>query len=431
MNSPDTNRADQADRSDAAPANTSTPHNTDDERSEGASHRRTRRYALPLALACIAAALLTIGVVPRLSARTELSDQVAAQRSLAVSIVMPTHAPAQHDLLLPASVMPYADASIYARTSGYVQHWYADIGTRVKAGQTLAVIETPELDAQLRQAHADAATAQANYTYAKTTAQRWQEMLQTQSVAPQDADAKTSDMQAKAAILASAQANVARLNELVSYEKVTAPFDGVVTARNVDVGALVTAGGTPGLATPPGELFHVEQTGTLRVFIDVPQDEASQVRAGTPVYLSTQQYPGRHFTAHVVRSADAIDPASRTLRVEVDVDNQDGALLPGAYAQVHLQVTEAHPLLNLPVSALLFRPDGVTIATVGANNTVQLKTVTIGRDFGTYVEIATGLADTDRVIDNPGDAIVAGEPVSIASNVPVQTAAASHAAAQR
>jgi RND family efflux transporter MFP subunit len=238
-------------------------------------------------------------------------------------------------------------------------------------------------------------------------------------------------MQAKAAILSSAQANVARLSELVSYEKVSAPFDGVVTARNVDVGALVTAGGTPGLATPPGELFHVEQTGTLRVFVDVPQDEASQVSAGTPVYLSTQQYPGRRFTAHVARSADAIDPSSRTLRVEVDVDNRDGALLPGAYAQVHLQVTQQHPLLELPVSALLFRPDGVTIATVGADDKVQLKTVTIGRDFGTYVEIATGVSNSDRVINNPGDAIVAGEPVQIATGAPNQVAAASHTAPQR
>jgi membrane fusion protein, multidrug efflux system len=301
----------------------------------------------------------------------------------------------------------------------------------VKAGQTLAVIETPELDAELRQARADVATAQANYAFAKTTAQRWQDMLRTQSVAPQDADAKTSDMQAKATMLASAQANVARLTELVSYEKVSAPFDGVVTARNVDVGALVTAGGTPGLATPPGQLFHIEQTSTLRVFVDIPQDEASQVSAGTPVYLTTQQYPGRQFVAHVVRSSDAIDPASRTLRVEVDVDNRDGALLPGAYAQVHLQVTQRHPMLELPVSALLFRPDGVTIATVGDDHKVQLKTITIGRDFGTYVEVATGLSSTDRVIDNPGDAIVAGEPVQITSAAPAQVAAASHAAPQR
>jgi membrane fusion protein (multidrug efflux system) len=378
---------------------------------------RRRNYA-PLWLGGLAAVLLVVGVVPRLEAKRALTDQAVAQRALPVSVVTPKPAPASSELLLPGSVMPYADASIYARTSGYVVHWYTDIGAKVKTGDTLAVIETPELDAQLRQAKADEATAQANYSYANTTAKRWQELLQTQSVAQQDADMKTSDMEAKRAILASAQANAARLSELVSYEKVTAPFDGVVTARNVDVGALVTAGGTPGLAAMPGELFHVEETRTLRVYIDVPQNDASEVSAGTPVYLTTQQYPGRHFDAKVARSTDAIDPVSRTLRVEVDVDNQDGALLPGAYAQVHLQLDSAHPALELPVSALLFRPNGVTVAVAGPGDKVQLKTVTIGRDFGTYVEVATGLAKTDRVIDNPGDAIVTGEPVSIEATAP-------------
>ncbi|MFC0401889.1 efflux RND transporter periplasmic adaptor subunit [Paraburkholderia rhizosphaerae] len=377
-----------------------------------------RRYHALLALGGLAAVLLAIGVMPRLEAKRALTDQVAAQRALPVSIVTPKPAPASSELLLPGSVMPYADASIYARTSGYVTHWYTDIGAKVKAGETLAVIETPELDAQLRQARADEATAQANYAYANTTAQRWHELLKTQSVAPQDADAKTSDMEAKRSILASAQANVARLSELVSYEKVTAPFDGVVTARNVDIGSLVTAGGAPGLATMPGELFHVEQTSTLRVYIDVPQNDASEVKPGTSVYLTTQQYPGRRFDAKVARSADAIDPVSRTLRVEVDVDNAGGALLPGAYAQVHLQLDSANPALELPVSALLFRPDGVTVALAGADNTVQLKTVTIGRDFGTYVEIATGLTTTDRVINNPGDSIVTGEPITVEAPAP-------------
>ncbi len=376
---------------------------------------RPARWRVPLALAGLAAVLLAAGLIPRLHASHALTSQVAAQRALNVAVVKPTFAPASQELLLPGSVMPYADASIYARTSGYVLHWNTDIGAKVKAGETLAVIETPELDAQLRQARADEATAQANSDYANVTAQRWQQMLQTQSVSQQDTDTKVSDMQAKRAILASAQANVARLSELVSYEKVTAPFDGVVTARNVDVGALVTAGGTPGLAAMPGELFHVEQTDTLRVFVNVPQDDASYVTAGTQVYLTTQQYPGRRFPAKVARSADAIDPVSRTLRVEIDVDNRDGVLLPGAYAQAHLQMQTAHPALDLPVSALLFRPDGVTVALVGRDDKVQLKRVTIGRDFGTYVEIATGLSNADRIIDNPGDAIVDGESVKISA----------------
>ncbi|MFM0569630.1 efflux RND transporter periplasmic adaptor subunit [Paraburkholderia caledonica] len=381
----------------------------------GAPPGKRRALLLPGALLTIAAALLAIGIVPRLHASTELSQQVAAQRETIVDAVPPKPAPASQELLLPGSVMPYADASIYARTSGYVRHWYADIGTKVRAGQTLADIETPELDAQLQQARADVATAKANYAFADSTARRWQTMLQTQSVSQQDADSKTSDSAAKLAALASAQANVARLSELVSYEKVTAPFDGVVTVRNVDVGALVTSGGSPGLASAPGELFHVEQTDRLRVYVNVPQDDAGSVTAGTQVYLTTQQYPGRSFAATVARSADAIDSVSRTLRVEIDVDNRDGALLPGAYAQVHLALRAQHPALELPVSALLFRPDGVTVAVIGQDGRAHLRKVTIGRDFGTYVEIATGVTSTDQVIDNPGDALADGQPVRVAA----------------
>ncbi|SAL66021.1 RND family efflux transporter MFP subunit [Caballeronia terrestris] len=366
------------------------------------------RRRLPIALAGIAAALLIVGIVPRLRASAALTAQVAAQRAPVVDVISPGHAPASRELLLPGAVMPYAEASVYARTSGYIRRWSADIGTHVTAGQVLAIIETPELDAQLQQARADAATALANYNYATSTSQRWQQMLQTQSVAQQDADTKTADMQAKRAILASAQANVARLAEMVSYEKVTAPFDGVVTVRNVDVGALVTAGGTPGLATPANELFHIAQADVLRTVTDIPQDDASFITTGTSVYLTTQQYPGRRFPARVARSSDVIDPSSRTMRVEVDVDNRNGALRAGAYVQVHLALDTAHPALELPVSALLFRPKGVTVAVVGNDSKVALKSVTIGRDFGTYVEIATGLNASDRVIDNPGDAITAG-----------------------
>ncbi|MBR8156999.1 efflux RND transporter periplasmic adaptor subunit, partial [Burkholderia cenocepacia] len=374
-----------------------------------------RKLAVPLAAVALAAALLALGIVPRIDARAAQRAQVAAQQALPVSVIVPGAAPADQTLTLPGSVAPYADASIYARTSGYIAHWSVDLGTHVKAGQTLAQISAPDLDAQLRQARADEASAQANYDYAKSTAQRWQDMLKTQSVSQQDTDTKVADMNAKRAMLASAQANVAHLAELVSYESVTAPFDGVITARNVDVGTLVTAGGTPGSPGLSGELFHLEQTDTLRVFVDVPQDSATGVSTGTSVYLTTPQYPGRRFAAHVARSAGAIDPVTRTLRVEIDVDNRDGALMPGAYAQAHLVLPSAAPALDLPVSALLFRPNGVTVATVGANGQTALKTVQIGRDFGTRVEIVAGLAATDRVIDNPGDAITAGKAVKIVS----------------
>ncbi len=385
-------------------------------------HPTRRHLKLSIGLACIVAALLAVGIVPRLAASRALTKQVDAQRDPTVELISPRLAPTSQELLLPGSVTPYADASIYARTSGYIRRWYTDIGARVKAGQTLADIETPELNAQLKQARADEAAAQANYDYAASTAKRWQTMLQTQSVSQQDAETKTSDMQAKRAALEAAQANVARLSELVSYEKVTAPFDGVITARNVDIGTLVTAGGSPGLAGNPGELFHIEQTGKLRIFVNVPQNDAAYVSTGTQVSLTTQQYPGRRFAATVARSADAIDPVSRTLRVEIDVDNSNGALMPGAYAQAHLALQTTHPALELPVSALLFRPDAVTVAVVGSDNKVRLQQVTIGRDFGTYVEVATGVTQGDRVIDNPGDAIVDGEAVRIAST-PASTAA--------
>ncbi|KVW84744.1 efflux RND transporter periplasmic adaptor subunit [Burkholderia cepacia] len=398
-----------------------------DTASDAPPSRRGRRLAVPLAALALAAALLAAGIVPRIDARAAQRVQVAAQQALPVSVIRPGAAPADQTLTLPGAVMPYAEASIYARTSGYIAHWSADIGTHVKAGQTLAQITAPDLDAQLRQAHADTSTAQANYDYAKSTAQRWQEMLKTQSVSQQDTDTKVADMNAKRAMLASAQANAAHLNELVSYESVTAPFDGVITARNVDVGTLVTAGGTPGSPGLSGELFHLEQTDTLRVFVDVPQDSAAGVSAGTPVYLTTQQYPGRRFAARVARSAGAIDPVTRTLRVEIDVDNHDGALMPGAYAQAHLLVASAAPAFELPVSALLFRPNGVTVATVAANGTTALKTVQIGRDFGTHVEIVAGLAATDRVIDNPGDSIADGETVKIVAVEPGAAQAAARA----
>jgi membrane fusion protein (multidrug efflux system) len=378
----------------------------------GAAQRRSWR--VPVALSALAAVLLALGVVPRIHANSALAAQVEAQAAPTVSVVMPRSAPSSQELLLPGSVMPFQDASIFARTSGYIAHWNTDIGAHVKAGATLAVIQTPELDAQLRQARADEATAQANFDFAQVSARRWQEMLKTQSVAQQDVDMKVGDMEAKRATLAAMRANVQRLTEMVSYETVAAPFNGIVTARNVDVGALVTAGGTSGTGATSGELFHVAQTDTLRVFVDVPQDDAPFITSGAHAYLTVQQYPGRQFAATVARTTGAIDPASRTLRVELDMDNRDGTLLPGAYAQVHLALRVAAPALDVPISALLFRPDGVTIAIVDSAGKVQLKTVKVGRDFGSHVEITSGLAATDRVIDNPGDSIMTGTAVQVA-----------------
>lgn len=377
--------------------------------------RTTTRFGLPFALVGVAAVLLAIGIIPRLHAASALTQQTQDTANTNVTVIAPSQAPAEQALLLAASVSPFADAAIYARTSGYLSHWYKDIGASVKAGDILATIDAPDLDAQWRQASADVATARAAYNYAKTTSERWQTMLQSQSVSAQDAEARLGDMQTKQAMLASAVANEQRLHELVSFEKVRAPFDGVVTARNVDVGALITAGGASGTASSTGELFHIEQFSTLRVFADVPQGDAAFVNADTTVYLSTAQYPGKQFPAKLARTTGSINPNSRTLHIEVDVDNTASLLMPGAYAQLHLGLRTTHPALELPVSAIMQRPDGVSVAIVDAQNKTAIKIVTVGRDFGTHLEITGGLGPTDRVINNPSDSITSGETVNIVS----------------
>ena len=371
--------------------------------------RRTVLVIVPLV-----AALLALGIVPRLRADEHLKTTTAAQAVPVVQTVHPRTGAPTRELVLPGRVAPFADASIYARTSGYLTRWYCDIGTRVKAGTLLATIEAPELDAQLNQAKADRDTAQANFAIAQTTAERWQALQKTQSVAQQDTDLKLADMQAKRATLESAQANVVRLTQLQSYERVVAPFDGVLTARNVDTGSIVDAGGSGGgTSSPAAELFHIEQTGQLRVFVQVPEDSAPAIMPSTPVYLSSSRYPGRNIAASVSRTSESITPTNRTLLAEIDVDNRDGALMPGAYVEAHLTLKAGKPTFELPINALLFRPSGVTVAEVDAQGIVSLKTVKISRDFGTYVELSEGVAATDEVILNPGDSIYAGAHVQV------------------
>lgn len=395
-----------------------------------ATGRNLRRAGL--VIVPVAAAVLAIGIVPRLRANEHVASISRESAVPVVQTIAPKPAPPTEDLTLPGSVAPFQDASIYARTSGYIAHWYVDIGARVKAGTLLATIAAPELDAQLREAKAAVEQAQASYQIASTTAQRWQTLLATQSVSQQETDLKVSDMQQKRAALDQAQASVARLTELQSYENVVAPFDGVITARRIDVGALVDAGGTGGGAsTPASELFHMQQTQALRVYVQVPQSDAALVSQGTSAYLETPEHPGARIAATVTRTNDSITPSNRTLLAEIDVDNRDGALIPGAYAQVHLQLKPATPGFQLPVNALLFRASGVTVAvaeptaigssgasTSGAEQAehVELRTVTIRRDFGTYVELASGLKGDERVILNPGDSIYAGARVQVAAD---------------
>jgi len=364
------------------------------------------KLALPVLAVCVA---LAVGGLPRLSAHAAVARQTAALATPVVAVVLPTAAPAQQPLLLPGDVQAFQEASIYARTSGYLGHWYTDIGTHVKNGQLLADIQSPEVDAQLSQARADAATAEANYQIARVTAARWEEMLKSNAVSQQSSEESASTMKAKQAMLSAAQANVQRLQQLQSFEKVVAPFDGVITVRNVDVGALVDAGN----GGTPAALFRVAEIDRLRVFVNVPQDSAADVQPGAPATLTLPQYPGKIFAGRVERTAGAIDPASRTLRVEVDIDNPDGTVLPGAFGEVSLALTASRPMLSLPSNVLLFRPGGVEVATVDGNGAVKLVPVTLGRDFGTRVEIRTGLTGSEKVIVNPGDALANGQHVAI------------------
>jgi membrane fusion protein, multidrug efflux system len=374
---------------------------------------KTRLLRLtPLALVLLA---LAVGILPRLKARAALRTQTQSFSTPVVSVVNPKAAPAVQRVELPADVQAFQEASIFARTNGYLAHWYRDIGTQVPAGELLATIETPEVDAQLLQARADEHTAQAQYDIAKVTADRWVALLKTNAVSREIAETDVATMKARAATLASMQANVQRLSKLQAYERVVAPFAGVVTARNIDVGALIDSGSAGGSKM---ELFHLAETDKLRVFVDVPQVYAQDMQPGVPATLTLPQQPDHPLHGAVARTSGAINSASRTLRVEVDVDNQDGAVLPGAYALVVLEVTTSHPLLSVPVNTLLFRPDGVQVAIVDGTGKAQLRTVTLGRDFGTTIEVTSGLDASERVIANPGDAIAPGDAVRVVENPP-------------
>ena len=366
----------------------------------------------PLVLVLLA---LAVGILPRLKAHAALRTQTQSFSTPVVSVVNPKAAPAVQRIELPADVQPYQEASIFARTNGYLAHWYKDIGTQVPAGELLASIETPEVDAQLEQARADEHTARVQYDIAKVTADRWVGLLKTNAVSREVAEQDVAAMKAREATLASMQANVTRLSKLQSYERVIAPFAGIVTARNIDVGALIDSGAAGGSKM---ELFHLAETDKLRVFVDVPQVYAQDIRPGVPATLTLPQRPGSPLHGAVARTSGAINSASRTLRVEVDVDNQDGAVLPGAYALVDLEVSTSQPRLLVPVNTLLFRPNGIEVAIVDEAGKAQLRTVTLGRDFGTTVEVTSGLDVNERVVSNPGDAIAPGDAVRVVENPP-------------
>ncbi len=369
-----------------------------------------RRWWIAILVLAIVAAIVVSGILPRIHARADLDKETAEMAIPTVSVVHPKRGAPAQEVVLPANVQAYIDSPIYARTNGYLKHWYVDIGARVKAGQLLADIETPEVDQQLRQSRADLATAEANLNLSKITATRYADLLKSDSVSQQDADNAAGDFAAKQATVQSAQANVKRLEELQSFEKIYAPFDGVITARNTDIGALIDLGSSGGART---ELFHIAQPDKLRVYVNVPEAYSQAAKPGLTAELALSEFPGRLFPGTLVRTADAIDQSTRTLLVEIRVNNPTGTLLSGAYAEVHLKLPTATSAFILPVNALLFRSEGLRVAAVTDGRHAELRPVTLGHDFGSEVEVVAGLAGNESVIVNPPDSIVAGEEVRI------------------
>jgi RND family efflux transporter MFP subunit len=362
-----------------------------------------------LAMAVIVAA----GIVPRLKARAALATETREMATPVVSVVRPARGQAAQELVLPASLQPWTDAPIYARTNGYLKRWYFDIGARVHSGQLLAEIDTPEVDQQLGQARADLVTAQANEKLAGITAVRFRDLLKSESVSKQDVDNAEGDYAAKRAIVQSAQANVRRLEELQSFEKIYAPFDGVVTARNIDVGALIDAGSSGGMA-PARELFHMAAIWKMRVYVNVPQPNSQSAAPGMTAELALPEYPGRRFTCKLINTANAIDTATRTLLAQFEAANPTGELLPGAYAELHMKLSSENPTYLLPVNTLLFRSEGLRVVAVDPGNNARLIPITLGRDFGNQVEVISGLNGDEQVIQDPPDSVVDGEAVRLA-----------------
>jgi RND family efflux transporter MFP subunit len=362
-----------------------------------------------LILAVLAGAGIRAGIAGRVASANTLERDTREAAIQAVAVTRPKLSDPSEEVELPGDMQAFTDSPIYARTNGYLKRWHADIGARVQAGQLLAEIETPEVDQQLQQARADFETAQANYRLAQSTATRWQGLLKKESVSQQETDEKIGDMAAKKAMADSAASNVRRLEELQGYEKVYAPFSGVITKRNTDVGALITAGS----GSNAQELFRLAETGRLRVFVRVPEIYQRAAQAGMKATLTLSEFPGRVFTGTLARNSNAIDAASRTLLVEVDVDNPAGELLPGAYVSVHLKLPRTGTrAVTIPVNTMLFRSEGLRVAAV-RNGRAELLPIQIGRDFGNDVEVVHGLNSAEQIIVNPPDSIVSGEPVRV------------------
>ena len=368
---------------------------------------RPGRSRVPLVIAVVAIVLVVWIVLARIHARSELAQQTREDATITVTTAKIAPGKTGDELVLPGTVQAFTDAPIYARTNGYVKRWLVDIGGAVKAGDLLAEIETPEVDQQLNQGQADYATAQANFQLAKATADRYKDLVASDSVSKQDADDRLGDYAAKKAQLASSKANLDRLHQLEGFKRVVAPFDGVVTARNIDVGALINAGGGG------QELFHVADTRKLRIYVQVPQSYAAAMKPGLEAKLHFTEHPGREYAAKLVRTANAIDPVQRTLRVELQTDNTDGGLLAGGYSEVHFKLPVAEQTLRVPSNALIFRSEGLQVATLGPDNKVALRKIKIGRDFGSEVEAVDGVSADDTLVINPPDSLSDGQTVKV------------------
>jgi len=372
--------------------------------------KRPRKHLLVLLIAFIVvSALLISGIWSRVKARAALNTETAQAALPAVSVVSPKRTAPADEVILPGNVQPYISSPIYARTNGYLRKWYFDIGARVKKGQLLAVIETPEVDQQLQQARSNLLTAQANLELASVTKTRYQGLLKRNAVSQQDVDNAVGTYNANKAIVEADKAAVEQYSALVSFEKVYAPFDGVITARNTDIGDLINSGSSSNVKT---DLFHIAQPGRLRVYVNVPEEYSRGIAVGMTADLSLAEFPDRKFQGKVVRTADAINMTTRTLLIEVDVDNPTGTLLTGSYAEVHLAVPTQTSVFLIPVNTLLFRTEGLSVGVVKEGKVV-LSAITPGHDFGDQIEVVSGLKSDDQVIVNPPDSIVSGQEVQI------------------
>jgi RND family efflux transporter MFP subunit len=368
-----------------------------------------RRWLVMVIALVVVAALLAFGMWSRIRAGTTLKAETAQMAVPSVSVVSPKRTAPAQEIVLPGNVQPFISSPIYSRTNGYLKKWYFDIGARVKKGQLLALVETPEVDQQLEQARANLLTARANLELAGITKNRYQGLLATHAVAQQDVDNAVGTYNANKAIVAADQAAVDQYTALVSFEKIYAPFDGVITMRNTDIGDLINSGNSGNVKT---DLFHIAQPGMLRVYVNVPEEYSRGIKAGMTADLNLTEFPGQKFQGKVVRTAEAINMTTRTLLIEVDVQNPTGTLLTGSYAEVHLAVPSQASTFIIPVNTLIFRSEGLHVGVV-KDGTVELAAVTAGHDFGNEIEIVSGLKTGDQVIVNPPDSIVHGQKVQI------------------